>query len=129
MENFAKLWEVLPPGVCSDDEEVPHSSPVRFEKVTPFWRNPAVQSFMCTWDYLDIALRYSPDGKPQGKGKFPRIRTQPVQPRKDYEAPVAKMLPENFYDPIWFATLDEDSRTVINAQPEVDLIFPDKIFL
>lgn len=128
MAKFVQLWASLPKEVCSDDEQVAGSNAsARYEKIAPYWRNPEIQDFFNSWDHIDIALRYGPDGKPQGKGRFPRVRTQREPPRKDYEAPAVKNLPTNFYDPLWYESLDEMEKIDLGAQPAVDLTFPSRI--
>lgn len=127
MARHADLWKTIPQEACSEDEEIIYASGPRFEKRTPFWRNLDIQDFFTVWDHLDIAQRYGPDGKPKGKGRFPHFRFQPNPPRKNIDAPIAHGLPLNFYDPLWYSTLDELEKEAINAQPAVDLSLPRKI--
>lgn len=128
MAKLAELWETIPQEACSEDEEVIYpSGKKRYEKLAPYWRNPEVQGFFTTWDHLDISLRYGPDGKPQGKGKFPRVREQPNPPRKNYEASVPQGLPLNFYEPLWYDTLDDMQKEDLGARSPAHLTFPSKI--
>ncbi|KAF9442848.1 hypothetical protein P691DRAFT_680679 [Macrolepiota fuliginosa MF-IS2] len=74
-----------------------------------------------------MSLRFGPDGKPNGPGRFPHLRIKPTPPRVDPHAKAPPGLPKNFYDNDWYQSLDQIERRKLDAQEAVDLSFPKMI--
>lgn len=125
MKDFRELWRRMSKDVCSSDEAVTYSNKMTcYEILTPGWRNPQIKAWFQAWDHLCMSLRFGSDGKPNGPGRFPHIRIEPVSKRLDPHAKAPSKLPLNFYDPVWYRSLDQIECQKLDAKPEIDLTFP-----
>lgn len=128
MEAFSHLWKRMSKDVCSGDEAVTYPNQTsRYEVLTPGWRNPETKAWFRIWDSLAMSMRYGPDGKPNGPGRFPHVRIDPISQRPNRCAKAPAKLPRNFYDPDWYRSLDRIQRQNLGAKPEIALTFPPAI--
>lgn len=111
----------MPAEAMSGDESDHAGGRVRYVVRAPNWRNPAISSWMTTFDNLHLSTRFNGDGRAT-PGKFPRLR---IRSTKRGVAKCAEVpgLPKNFYDEKWLNSLHEEDRNDLEMQPALDLSF------
>ncbi|KAF6748409.1 hypothetical protein DFP72DRAFT_575606 [Ephemerocybe angulata] len=113
--------------VCSGDDTDSDG-----EKVitTLDWRAEEVRPMFRIVDLLTLVLRF-PDGVHATSGQFPQHRYDPVDAREHGEPVLERRrtdpqrgLPENFYNPTWLRSLDEDARERLEMTRPISFEFP-----
>ena len=111
------------------DDESDHTAGKRsrrsdrqYKIVNDNWRNPAIRRWLRIFDLLYLDSKFGLLNR-AAKGTWPRVRNP------SYKVVISKPvlgLPENFYDPLWLASLSEEKRRALKMVPALTLNFDEE---
>jgi len=110
---------------CSETEWEPEQ--IKHEKTDLVWRSQPYKSFLHLTDRLSFKYKVQVDGIRLATKRFDQCRIGGSTHNPN--AAVCSGLPENCYDPVWYESLDYDTKARLDRQPPSDLLntLPEKI--
>ncbi|KAG2112784.1 hypothetical protein BD769DRAFT_1364334 [Suillus cothurnatus] len=121
IRKFRELWESLTYEVMSSDEAEHRGGKTRYLVTKMPWRSPEVTDFLRVFDKLHLSTRFKTNGGAR-RGAFPHHR-YPSSCIDTKPSPVPG-LPKNFYDEIWFSSLNVGEQKALRPLPSVDIALP-----
>ncbi|KZS99537.1 uncharacterized protein LAESUDRAFT_667862, partial [Laetiporus sulphureus 93-53] len=119
LARFQRFWDTIPYTAMSGDESDHSRGKVRYVVTRLRWRSAGLEKWLRVFDWMHLSSRFTAEGKPR-RGAFPRYRRRGSNRLERLGDPVPG-LPQNCYDAMWFAGLNEEERSSLNVQPALDL--------
>ncbi|KAG2741572.1 hypothetical protein P692DRAFT_201726484 [Suillus brevipes Sb2] len=121
VRKFKGLWESLTYEVMSGDEAEHRRGKMRYLVTKMPWRSPEVTNFLRVFDMLHLSTHFKTNGGARW-GAFPHRRYP--SSRIDTKTSPVPGLPKNFYDEVWFASLNAVEQKALRSLPSVDITLP-----
>lgn len=111
----------MPVDVMSGDESDHRRGERRYIVKTLEWRNPAISSWLLTFDALHLSTRFNTTNTSK-RGNFPVHRIRNTN-RPAVASEAVPGLPSNFYNKRWLETLDQFEHMALSMKPPINLSF------